>query len=312
MFTFLQIQELLDIIANNNMIFIASKIGPDYLKEEEKARLIGLGINPYHIYRPENDFFLTQFHLGLISDAIGTFEADKLTFNDLKKYFLSGKYIPLSEIERNAINSVKTQCLSDIRALEGRIFRDVNNIIDRVNKNNRTAYEEVIREGIKQGLEDKKTPRQIASELGHKTGDWTRDFKRITEYVSHQAFDEGRAAMIERKKGAEAKVYKNVFDGACKYCIDLYMENGIGSQPKIFLLTELKNNGTNIGRKPKDWLPIIGSTHPYCRCTLDSYDPRFKWNPKTKAFDIVDVKVVEEKRVRKPVRFTVGSKEYSV
>ena len=313
MFTLSQIQTLLDIINKNNLIFIGAKLGPDYLTQDERELLMKYGINPFHIYTPQQDFLTTQFHFGMISDAIGILETQKLTYNDLKDYFLQGKYIPLTEAEKGTLNSIKLQSLSDIRGLQGRIFKDINNIIDKKQKGNRVAYEEVIRNEVLKGIEAKKTATQIASELGHKTGDWTRDFRRIVEYVSHQAFDEGRAAMFERKKGKDVWVFKNVFEGACKHCKRLYLTGDIGSKPKIFKLSELKLNGTNIGRRTEDWLPVIGSTHPYCRCTLDSFDPRFDWNPKTGMFDIL-LPEVEERitKERKPIRISVGKKEYVV
>jgi hypothetical protein len=313
MFTVNQIQNILDIIARNNIIFIGAKIGPDYLTEDEKNLLLKYNINPYHLYRPENDFLNTQFHLGLISDAIGILETQKLTYKDLQDYFIQGKYIPLTEVEKGVLNSIKLQSLSDIKGLQGRIFKDINNIIDAKQKGNRVAYEEVIRNEVLKGLEAKKTAVKIASELGHKTGDWTRDFRRIVEYVSHQAFDEGRVAMIERKSaGKEIWVYKSVYLGACKHCVRLYLTGDIGSRPKVFKLSELKANGTNIGRKVEDWKPVIGSTHPYCRCTIDDFDPRFEWNPKSGLFDILLPNVKEKLRDRKPIRISVGKKEYVV
>ena len=36
-------------------------------------------------------------------------------------------------------------------------------------------------------------------------------------------------------------------------------------KPRIFLLSELEANGTNVGRKRRDWLPTVGAVHPWCR-----------------------------------------------
>ena len=60
------------------------------------------------------------------------------------------------------------------------------------------------------------------------------------------------------------KVFKDVFVGGCRHCIRLYLTGGIGSQPKIFKISDLIANGDNIGVKVNDWKPVISSTHPHC------------------------------------------------
>jgi hypothetical protein len=307
------IQELFEILNKNNLLFIASNLGPNYLTPDELKTLKKFGVNPFDYYSPDQDTLMQSFYFGLLSDVLGTKEAKQLTFQDLKEYFEKGNYIPLTKVEQYTLDSIKKQSLSDIRSLQGRIFKDVNNIIDTESKKDRLAYEKIIRDEILSGRQQNKTAVQIASALGHKTGDWNRDFRRIVEYVNHQAFDEGRAALIERKNGDEAQVYKDVYDKACKHCVQLYLTGGIGSQPKIFKLSVLKQNGTNIGRKTAEWKPVIGSTHPYCRCTINEYDSRYIWNPKTGLFDILNPTYKEKQaRKRQPIRISIKNKEYSV
>lgn len=251
-------------LRKQHLVFISSKLGEDYLSHDEKQTLLKYGINPYHLYDKNSDIIAQQFHLGIISDAIGDLDSKKLSFDSLKKYFEEGEHIPLTKQQIATLDSVKRQFLGDIRANEGRIFQDVNNIIAQGEKKNRLAYEKVIRDEITAGILKKKTSREIAQELGRKTGDWSRNFVRIVETVSHNAFDEGRAAMIQDKFGDDALVYKSVYPGACPHCVRLYLTKGIGSGPKIFKLSTLKNNGNNVGRKVAEYKPVIGSTHPYC------------------------------------------------
>ena len=49
------------------------------------------------------------------------------------------------------------------------------------------------------------------------------------------------------------------------YCDALY--NGPDGQPRIFKLEVLEANGSNAGRNKASWMPVIGATHPHCRCT---------------------------------------------
>ena len=291
-------------------MYITKHIGPEYLTSDEIAKLTAAGIDVLKQYNVTNDTILTSFYFGLISDAIGEKAAESVTFADLKRSLQKGEYLPMSTKERATIQSVKKQYLGDIKANEGRIFNDVNNIISQKEKGNRLAYEEIIRDTIENGIANKKTAGQIASELGHKTGDWSRNFGRIVEYVSHQAFDEGRAALIERKYGADSKVYKHVFDGACKTCTSLYTTAGVGSRPIVFLLSELKANGTNIGRRGKDMKAVIGSTHPYCRCTIHNYDDAYEWEPETGGF--TKLKKTYKPLDRPKVNVSFNGKQYVV
>lgn len=303
-----QISELFSIIEKNSIIFVAQNLGHNYLSTEEKERLMKIGIDPTKHYIPHKDYVLQQFYLGLISDAIGK-DINKVTFKDIEGYLKSGKYIPMTFREKSTIESIKKQFLGDIKGKNGKIFADVNQIINKHETNNRKAYEDVIRDEVERGKILRKTNRQIANEIHHKTGDWSRDFDRIVEFIGHQAFDEGRAALYERQEGGDVRVYKDVYPGACKHCIRLYLTNGIGSEPKTFELSTLRDNGTNIGRKVADLKPVIGSTHNYCRCTLNKLEPGMEWDDDQRRY--VRVKKVKIEG-REPVKFTFKSKEYHV
>jgi len=313
--TIQQISSLLELLDKQNLIFISSKLGVDYLTEQEIHTLQMYGINPYHLYKETNDIAKMSFHFGMISDAINEIDAKKIDYNDLVKYFNEGYHIPLTVVEKNTIESIKKQYLGDIKANNGKVFQDINNIIGKHEKNNRNAYESVIRNEVEKGILAKKTSQEIARELARKTGDWSRNFKRIVDFISHTAYDEGRAAMIQDKYGNDSLVYKQVYQGACKYCVKAYLTGDIGSEPRVFKLSTLKANGTNIGRKPDEYKPVIGSTHPNCRCQLMIYNPSLLWDNKTKGFNLPNPKRNEGQKVnpnRKPIRITVRGKEYLV
>ena len=57
------------------------------------------------------------------------------------------------------------------------------------------------------------------------------------------------------------------------------------SKPIIFKLSELKANGTNVGRKVADYLPVVGSLHPRCRCTLNKFQDGYVWNESKRVFE---------------------------
>lgn len=296
-----QISELMKIISGNQKVAISVNLGPDFLTASDQELLMNSGVD--YEYLPENDPIFSQFNYGLLSEALGQTAFENLSYDALKEYIRMGRYIPLTFAEQNQIQTIKNQTLNDLKTVEGKIFKDINQILI---DNTIESQKEFLRNEMATGLADKKTITDIAHTISEKTGDWSRDFERIVAYNSHQAIEEGKAAMMKRNAGEQdPKVYKTVFKGACDHCIRLYLTNGAESEPKIFNLSELKNNGTNIGRKTKEWLPVIGPVHPYCRCSLHTWREGMMWDNKLQMF----TEPIPYKPLRKLIRVWIGGKE---
>jgi len=268
MLTTKQIHALSEAIEAQMVFFIGNTLGQEYLSEDDVKVLIKNGIDPNKVYLPDADLVTNNFALGMMAFVLGKKETDKLTFKELVTYVKEGKHIPFSEEEKAVIRSIKSQSLSDIRAQQGNIFRDVNNLA-----NTRMAQEKVIRETIIEGKLNRKNDREIIRELRKKTGDWNRNFQKSVQYISHTALNEGRAAIILRRNGALTRsyVFFHVLPGACKKCVELYLTDGEGSKPRVFTLAQLKKNGTNIGKKAADYKATLGALHVNCRCMVSEY-----------------------------------------
>lgn len=300
---------LLETIHNNQAIFIGKQFGIEFLSEYDKALLQASGVDWENLYSPENDSLYSAFHLGMLAQALGDVSAmNKLTYPQLQEYVKGGEYIPITEREKLVINAIKNQTLSDIRSLNGRIFQDINGILT-----NTHSQQEFIKQELEEGEKKKKTLREISNDISRKTGDWSRDFDRIVEFQANSAYQEGRASWIKKEEGNDAEVYKIVFASACKHCLKLYTTAGYQSEPITFKLSELKANGTNIGRKVAEWKPVVGSTHPFCRCLLFFKRKGYLWNKATQSFDIKDTKAKPIlKTPRKPIRTKIAGKEVSL
>lgn len=300
--------ELLNIINRNTLTAVGREFGPEFLTEYDRSLLSDYGVKVDELHQLENDTVFTSFSFGLLSDSLEAIGAvGKVTYEDLKEYIKGGNYIPLTEGEKATINHIKTQNLSSLKGSGGKIFQDVNGILD---DNSREGQEKFLREEVAEGVRRKQTIRQIANEIAHKTGDWSRNFDRIVEYMSQSAFEFGKAAAIERKVDGDPLVYKRVFQGACKYCIKLYLTKGIGSEPRIFKLSELKANGDNIGRKIADWKPVLYATHPFCRCQLHYLPAGYKFSKETNSFSTYDEKQRPQlKRTREKIKAIIGGVE---
>lgn len=123
------------------------------------------------------------------------------------------------------------------------------------------------------------TIKKVRSELGHATGEWTRDLERIAHTESVESFNHGEADEWQTQAQQEAeedekpmkpvRAYRVPSPTACSYCRRLYTTSASnGGDLRIFYLSELLANGTNFKTKRADWKPIVGATHPFCACDL--------------------------------------------
>ncbi|MAD95973.1 MAG: hypothetical protein CMB99_01465 [Flavobacteriaceae bacterium] len=119
------------------------------------------------------------------------------------------------------------------------------------------------------------TIKGMVSDIGHASNDWARDIQRIAHTESHTAISHG---IKEHWKGEEEKqahvtskpprrviAYKLPRPDACKHCVRLHLD---GDVPRLYFLDDLDGNGTNVGLRAAEWNAVIGSTHPWCGCSL--------------------------------------------
>ena len=295
-----QLDELLSILDKQFLFFTTTHLGPDYLSGREKRMLSDSGIDWKELYNESKDPIVLNFQLGLISNVIGERKAKGLEYKELKNIIQSGQYIKPNARERATLQSIKMQSLGDIKRLRGRIFDDINQV------GNQEAF---IRREIEEGLERRQGVKSIVQNLGRKSGDWSRDFSKMVEYISHKALTEGRVAMMRRKGGEDQKIYFEVYPGACSHCVKHYLTGGLGSEPRVFTIKQLEANGTNIGRKQKDWKPTFSPLHPFCRCNAHEYEEGSVWDKEEKRW----IEREYQPRIERPkVKVTVAGQEYMV
>lgn len=307
-----QIQAISDVLNNRISVFVGKSYGKEFLSTQQLEQLQRMGIDLDGMYQLHKDPYFLQYQLGMMSQVLTKLELNRYQFPQFLDAIKKGEYVPLSPRETATLKALKMQSLSSIRSFQGAIFSDVNNVINQSEKKNRTAYEKVIKKELRSGIAKRESYKEIASNLGRLTGDWARRWDRIVQYEGHQAFDEGRAAIIERKSGEEAQVYKITYDGACKHCISLYRTNGQGSEPIVFTLSAIQANGNNIGRKTNDWKPTIGSVHPFCRCTLFHLEKGKIWNSDKKDFVWDESKPIESSLKRPKIKLSIGKTEHLI
>lgn len=255
-----QINDLIEEIDKQVILFSATTAGPQYLSSSEKEVLIKAGVDVDKLYDEYSDITKLNFQLGLLSQALGQ-ASEQITFDQFKRYLQSGQYIPLSEREERSIDSIKNQSLADIRSNKSKIFNDINRVVRQDGLSVRASQEQFLKDRISEGLQNRESVKQISNKLAELTGDWSRNFNKSVQYISHTALNEGRLALIQRR-GEGGRAYFIVQKDACDSCKQLYLKSN--GEPKVFEVKTLLENGSNIGRNKSEWKPTVEPIHPNC------------------------------------------------
>jgi hypothetical protein len=279
LFTPDQIAELTELVEHYHLFFLAEHLGTGTLTAADRAVLEAAG---FDLSALDDDGVVDlAFRFGLVSQQLSDRTLQKLTYDEMRRHIERGGAVPLSEPERDALQAAKTHAYYDIKGLGNRVSARTGQLLIEADQKQRAAYEKTIRTNTERAVRLRQTASWLASELGHATQDWSRDFDRIADFVLHSALDHGRAESIRRQYGDDAQVFKSVYPRACRHCQRLLLTAGAGSQPRLFALRELLANGTNVGRPVAEWKAVVGPQHPWCRCTLhyadtaaNDYDPQ--------------------------------------
>lgn len=310
MFTQSQIQHLLDIIDFQSSLFIAGNLSTDILSEEDKQILSKFGIDWESFtstYTPAQQLF----YFGRLAGVLGPLNAQKVTYKDLEKYLQRGQFVPLNSTEKKILSYLEKKTYSYIKGLGETIKSSLTGKIADEDLAKRSYYEHVLNEAFREKIIDNKSIKDVVEYIGKNTGDWERDLGRIAETELQNFYEYGKGEVLAEKYGGDKRIfYKQVYPGACQHCIRLYLTNGIGSEPRLFTYQELLDNGTNIGKKSKDWLPVLGTVHPFCRCDLrNKLDETDTWDKKKQLF-VSNTK--ESENTKGKIKITVGDKIFEV
>ena len=269
-FTAGQIEQITGVLDRYLLTFAAHHIGINVLSAVEVAQLQSAGVNTAAITAATSNVS-QAFKLGLLSNALGDAATKNMTYDQFLNYLSTGKMFKLNALESSALQTLQYQALKDTKRMGAKIKDQIADRLVHANKTaNTVTHSKLVTDAAKKSILERKGIASVISDIGHAEPNWNRDFGRIADFVLHSAFDEGRANGILTRTGPQALVYKDVYAGACKHCIEKYLKGGIMSEPKVFQLSVLQANGTNVGKKVADWLPVIGPLHPWCRCTLMS------------------------------------------
>ncbi|HSH65340.1 MAG TPA: hypothetical protein VLB84_05950 [Bacteroidia bacterium] len=177
---------------------------------------------------------------------------------------------------------------------------------------------------IKDALENSKTLENLASRFGHYTKNWNIDWRWIAFHIIQDNYCIRRANEFKKLLKSEIKVYKNsIYEMNFPAFNKLYLTDWTNpkSAPRVFLLSELAANGSNLGRKKEEWKPVIGITdfgfykYPESDEIVHYYDSSYITTISDgDIWDEQEQKFKNDKKVTRKfnIRITVNGKDYKV
>ena len=205
-FTQNQIQDLLSILRKHELVFIMNQLGVAFLTAEDKAILLAAGID-VNKFKNKKGIIEHAFLFGILADAIGDDRAKKMNYTQFQKFIASKNFIPLTDEEEFALQQIKTRAYTDISNLGARMRNAVSNSVLRNNQQQSLIVQRMIRAKAIKAIELRQGARALAADLANTSKDWEVDWLRIAYYLTHEAYNAGRAQNILKNYGADSEVY---------------------------------------------------------------------------------------------------------
>lgn len=279
--------------------FLYDTIGSDYLSEDE-INFLEDNLGKSKLDSSKIPLLDKIFAFGQIAQKIGLENTNKITKKDLESWLKENKIKVTSELEK-----IKAQAYLDVLSKQFQIEKDLRQGV--LNEANKKDFK----------MSD------IVDYIKGKFEDWSY-LKDSIAYVSESSLNAGKVEEIKKQAGKEGEsdpiVYKVPIldEKLCSSCRNAYLD-GSGN-PKLFRLSELVSNGTNIGKKQRDWLPTLGMMHPRCRCLLQYMESiggttikDYEFNEEKQRYILKENKEDKKKIERKSkVKIQVGEKIFEV
>lgn len=259
MITDAQLREIQQIIADHHAAFVASTVSPDAIDPETLERLKAKGLVNVKASSIDDAYLLGQ-----VAAALENADIAKMGYDDFKEYVRDNP-IPLSEVERRAMQVAAQSAGQYAVGLGYRVDLSTGQTIREADQSLARSMREQIEDATALNIAKRETVKQLRSDLGHRTRDWARDLDRIAITELHNAHQAGVADGLAKEHG-DPLVFKRAMPDACEACKELH--NGDDGHPMIWRLSALEANGTNVGKKRAQWLPVVGAVHPHCQCQL--------------------------------------------
>ncbi|MCK4858015.1 MAG: hypothetical protein KAT58_08610, partial [candidate division Zixibacteria bacterium] len=253
-----QLREVRQIVEDHHHAFVANVIdlaavAPDIVKRLKAKGMIA----------PEVESIKDSYLYGQLVASLESAKVAKMSYGEFKKY-LARNPIPLSAAEHHAVQMAQMSAAQYCAGLGNRVNLDTGAVLIEADAKLRARMVEEITDATAQNIARRQSVKSLKTDLGWIAKDWARDWTRIAVTEKQNAMQHGQADSYRKQYGDDVLVAKRVLAGACQHCMRVY--NDPNGQPRIFKLSTLEANGTNVGRKAADYRATLGPLHPFCVC----------------------------------------------
>jgi hypothetical protein len=248
--------------------FLFDVIGDDFFSQEQKTKIESLGLL---IGRKP---LIELLYMLVRNRPTEGYRDDKTLGQLLEEIGMSGVLPIINDTQQYTVDHAKAALMTGMEDVKKELQKRVKREILRINKEFKDLTVTQRYETPK--LEEKKkhdyTLALFAALAGVGTliqSNFARLFSsELTDLINGAVADEAvTEAMLNQTKPGDTLVYKLTKDDGrvCDWCHRFYTDNGMAI---VYTLAQLQANGTNDGKPKSQWKPVVGKTHPRCRCQL--------------------------------------------
>lgn len=257
-----KIERIRQIVERGYARLVLEVVGGAALTDTQKQTLIDSGIDISN----QPDSLLKLLYFNHLFNMVDGKNHTPQTASELKSQ--SHQMIADSERQKFVLNHLNQNLTNQINKLKN----DTTSRVQTAITNSNLEYSNKI---VDQDDSNKFIKEEHVANLKTKLNDirdqGAKEWKRTSVTELSNAISLGGVDRVlstnENKSPSEIYVYKLIVQDnkTCSYCKKFFQDND--GTPALYRLSELLGNGTNIGKKQAEWLPVTGPIHINCRET---------------------------------------------
>lgn len=299
----LQRRRIQQAIHDGHLAFVAEVFGPSAIDPDDYDRLRAAGKIRDERLLPQ-DAALAAHALGAVAEhAEAHPSAELLSTPEMFWQHVGDDLHLTTEAEREAVASLRDRIHQHVRALGNKLDDAVGRIL-------LEADDDVRRRRMVGGRSDKHFDAPaVLARIRDAVNALRREWLRTAHTEVHNASEEAKAIAMSAG-GRDPMVFKRPHADACAHCRLLYLKPD-GVTPRVFRLSALLANGTNVGRRAgrptrsgrsrTEWKAVVGAVHPWCQCPLHVLGDGMKFDRNGKVVYVGAAKSIEVDRLDAPI-----------
>lgn len=303
----LQRRRIREIVRDGHLAFLAEMFGPTAVDRDDYERLYAAGKIRDDKLLPQDSAIaahavgsiagqaqasalvamateaereqLAEVHEMTAPAAARVFDVDKPSLTSPDAFWRKLRDDPqvITEAEREAVAILRDRIGQHVTGLSDRMIATIGSMT--VEADDKLRRKRLTRQQVTApGVEERAAATELAGRLRVALKDFRRDWFRVAHTEMHNASEEAKAIVIaHRSPDRDPRVFKRPRPDACAFCVLLYLRPD-GVTPRVFKLSQLLANGTNVGRRAgrptrsgasrTEWKATVGAVHPLCACEL--------------------------------------------